>query len=63
MLYCYKPLDIFWSDQGDLEFTAFHATPYLNQILKKGKILPTIHTGKSTLGENKGLSETHRRIR
>tara|TARA_B100000900_G_scaffold310357_1_gene269105 strand:+ start:312 stop:1427 length:1116 start_codon:yes stop_codon:yes gene_type:complete len=52
MLYCYKPLDIFWSDQGDLDFTAFHVTPYLNQILKKGEILPTIHTGKSTLGEN-----------
>jgi len=52
MLYCYKPLDIFWSDQGDLDFTAFHVTPYLNQILKKGKLLPTIHTKKSTLGEN-----------
>ena len=52
MLYCYKPLDIFWSDQGNLEFTAFHVTPYLNEILDKGKILPTIHTNKSTLGEN-----------
>lgn len=60
MLYCYKPLDIFWSDQGDLEFTAFHVTPYLNQILKKGEILPTIHTGKSTLGENEGLSHSIR---
>jgi len=52
MLYCYKPLDIFWTDNETLDFKAFHVTPYINEILNKGTILPTIHTGKSTLGEN-----------
>lgn len=53
MLYCYKPLDLFWTDNEKLDFKAFHVTPYLKDILSAGEILPTIHTGKSTLGENK----------
>ncbi len=60
MLYCYKPLDIFWADNKTLDFKGFHVTPYLNEILNKGKILPTIHTGKSTLGENTYASSSIR---
>jgi len=56
MLYCFKSLDLFWTENEKLDFKAFHVTPYLNDILSAGEILPTIHTGKSTLGEIKNAS-------
>lgn len=59
-LYCYKPLDLFWTENERAQFSAFHATPYLKSVLEEGCLKPPTLTGKSVLGENVGYGSTIR---
>lgn len=51
-LYCYAPLHMFWTNTQRLKKKVFHVTPYLDRVLKDGKLLPPSRTGNSVLGEN-----------
>ena len=59
-LYCYPPLHMFWTDVQRLKKKVFHVTPYLDRVLKDGKLLPPSRTGKSVLGENARSGKTIR---
>lgn len=54
MLYAYLKNHIYWHENKRAKFKAFHVTPYINEILAKGELLPPSTTGKSVLGENVG---------
>jgi len=51
-LYCFKPLNLFWTNRTRFTKRLFHVTPYLNRVLDSGVLLPPSLTGKSVLGEN-----------
>jgi hypothetical protein len=45
---------IYWQENKRANFKAFHVTPYLNEILAQGELLPPSVTKSSVLGENIG---------
>jgi len=55
MLYGFLKKHIYWQEGKRVKFKAFHVTPYLNEILAQGEILPPSVTNKSVLGE--GISQ------
>lgn len=54
MLYGFLKKHIYWQEGKRTKFKAFHVTPYLNEILAQGELLPPSVTKKSVLGENIG---------
>lgn len=54
MLYGFLRKHIYWQEGKRYKFKAFHVTPYLNEILTQGELLPPTITKKSVLGENEG---------
>ena len=54
MLYGFLKKHIYWQVGKRAKFKAFHVTPYLNEILAQGELLPPSVTNKSVLGEDIG---------
>ena len=52
MLYGFLEKHIYWQEGKRAKFKAFHVTPYLDEILTQGELLPPSVTHKSVLGEN-----------
>ena len=52
MLYGFLEKHIYWQENKRAKFKAFHVTPYLDEILTQGELLPPSITRRSVLGEN-----------